>query len=32
VGLNEPLLVVHARNEHSLIPIMPLLEQAAEIA
>ncbi len=31
VGLNEPLLVVHARNEHSLIPIMPLLEQAVEI-
>jgi len=32
VDLNEPLLVVHARSEHSLIPIMPLLEQAVEIA
>jgi pyrimidine-nucleoside phosphorylase len=32
VDLNEPLLVVHARSEHSLFSAMPLLEKAVEIA
>jgi pyrimidine-nucleoside phosphorylase len=31
VDLDEPLLFVHARNEQSLIPVMPLLEKAAVI-
>jgi pyrimidine-nucleoside phosphorylase len=31
VDPNEPLLFVHARNEHSLFSIMPLLEKAVEV-
>jgi pyrimidine-nucleoside phosphorylase len=32
VDLNEPLFVIHARNERSIVNITPLLEKAVEIA
>jgi len=32
VDLEEPLLLVHARNEQSLPPIVPILEKAVEIS
>ena len=31
VGANEPLLIIHARDNHSLGEVMPLLERAVEI-
>ena len=32
VDLEEPLFVIHARNERSIVNITPLLEKAVEIA
>ena len=32
VAKGEPLFLIHARNEHNLAPVMPLLEGAVEIA
>jgi len=32
VDLNEPLFMIHARNERSIVNITPLLEKAVEIS
>ena len=32
VDLEEPLFVIHARNERSVVNITPLLEKAVEVA
>ena len=31
VAVNEPLMLIHARDDHSLGEVMPLLERAIEI-